>query len=250
MRASLGRLHSPVGRVIDLHTHILPGFDDGVRSIDEARQLAVQASAEGVTAVAATPHVRDDYPTAPAAMERGVGALRADFAAERIAIEVVAGGEVSLGRLWELPPEDVVRFTYGGAGRYLLLEFPYAGWPRLLEPTLGELARAGIRALLAHPERNDAVQAAPERLAPLVDAGALVQVTAGSLAGHLGRPSRETTLRLLDLGLVHVLASDVHSAGQTERAGLAAGAAALEDARLAERLTADTPAAILAGLDV
>lgn len=233
--------------MIDLHAHILPGFDDGVRSLDEAREVAARAQAEGVTAIAATPHVRGDYPTAPDAMERGVEALRADFAAEGIAIDVVAGGEVSLERLWELPLADVVRFTYGGAGRYLLVEFPYRGWSPLLEPTLGELERSGIRSLLAHPERNDAVQAAPQRLAALVDAGAVVQVTAGSLAGSLGRASQTAARRLLELGLVHVLASDVHGTGQSGRTGLAAGAAALEDDALAERLTLQAPAAILAG---
>ena len=62
--------------MIDLHAHILPGFDDGVRSLEEARELAREAQAEGVTAIAATPHVRDDYPTSPERMERGVEALR------------------------------------------------------------------------------------------------------------------------------------------------------------------------------
>lgn len=236
--------------MIDLHTHILPGFDDGVRSLEEARELAREAQAEGVTAIAATPHVRDDYPTSPERMERGVEALRKDFATAGFDIEVVRGGEVALERLWELPADDVRRFTYGGAGRYLLVEFPYHGWPSLLEPTLADLRSHGIRALLAHPERNDAVQADPSRLASAVRDGALVQITAASTAGLLGAEPLRAAQHLIELGLVHVLATDTHGPGLAKRTSLATGVAALADAELARRLATDVPAAILAGVDV
>ena len=62
--------------MIDLHSHILPGLDDGARTLEDARELARRAAADGVTAVAATPHVRPDYPTRPEDMERGVLGLR------------------------------------------------------------------------------------------------------------------------------------------------------------------------------
>jgi protein-tyrosine phosphatase len=236
--------------VIDLHTHILPGFDDGVRSLEEARDLAREAQAEGVTTIAATPHVRDDYPTSPERMERGVEALREDFATTGVGIEIVRGGEVALERLWELPAGEARRFTYEGAGHYLLVEFPYHGWPPLLAPTLADLRANGIRALLAHPERNDAVQADPSRLAPAVRDGALVQLTAASVAGLLGPAPLLAGRQLLKLGLAHVLATDAHGPGLAERASLAIGVAALADPELARRLTADVPASILAGEEV
>jgi len=230
--------------LIDLHAHLLPGFDDGVRSLEEAREVARRAQAEGVTSIAATPHVRDDYPTSGARMERGVAALRADFAEAGIAVDVVTGGEVAFERLWQLDDAEVRRFTYGGAGRYLLVEFAYAGWPRLAEQTVRTLATEGIRAVLAHPERNDAVQAAPERLGPLVADGALVQITAGSVTGLFGAASRAASEKLVELGLAHVLASDLHGP-HIPRAGIAEGAAALGDPALARRLTEETPAEIL-----
>jgi protein-tyrosine phosphatase len=236
--------------VIDLHTHILPGFDDGVRSLEEARELAQEAQAEGVSVIAATPHVRDDYPTSPERMERGVDALRADFAECGIDVKVVRGGEVAIERLWDLPQDDVRRFTYGGAGRYLLVEFPYYDWPPLLEATLLQLRESGIRPLLAHPERNDAVQADPSLLDAVVREGALVQVTAASLSGRLGTRSQAAALHLLELGLAHVLATDSHGPHVAGRGGLAAAAAALSDAGFARRLTAEVPAAILAGDDL
>ena len=236
--------------MIDLHTHILPGFDDGVRSLEEARGLAREAHAEGVTVIAATPHVRDDYPTSAERMERGVEILREDFATVGIGIEVVRGGEVALERLWELPVVEARRFTYGGAGRYLLVECPYHGWPVLLGPTLADLGARGIRALLAHPERNDAVQADPSLLAAAVREGALVQVTSASVAGLLGPAPLRAAQQLIELDLVHVLATDAHGPGLADRASLAVGVAALADPELARRLTTDVPALILAGEDV
>jgi protein-tyrosine phosphatase len=236
--------------VIDLHAHILPGFDDGVPTLQDARALARFAAAEGVTAIAATPHVRDDWPTRPERMERGVAALRADFAEQGIPVAVVHGGELDLARLWTLDEDDVARFTYAQKGRCLLVEMPYRGWPQVLEPTVASLRGRGITPLLAHPERNDEVRRAPERLASLVADGALVQVTAGSVAGTLGGAARATALRLLELDLVHILATDAHGAHVAGRGGLAAGAAALGDDALARRLTVEVPRAILAGAPV
>jgi protein-tyrosine phosphatase len=236
--------------LIDLHAHILPGFDDGVRSLEDARALAREAEADGVTAIAATPHVRDDYPTSPDQMERGVDVLREDLVSAGVEVEVIRGGEVALERLWELQADDVRRFTYGGAGHYLLVEFPYRGWSPLLGPTLADLRARGIRALLAHPERNDAVQAEPSLLAPAVRDGALVQLTASSMAGLLGAAPLRAGQQLIELGLAHVLATDTHGPGLAQRARLAVGAAALGDAELAHRLTTEVPAAILAGVDV
>lgn len=232
--------------MIDLHAHVLPGFDDGVRSLEEARALARAAAAEGVTTIAATPHVRADYPTSPDRMERGVAVLNRDFADQEIPVSVTTGGELDIQRVWMLSTEDVRRFSLGGTGRWVLVETPYAGWPDLLERTLTALRHQRLESLVAHPERNAEVQRAPSLLAPLVAEGARVQITAASLDGRLGEPARECASALVDLGLAHVLASDAH--GPDVRAvGLAAAVAALGDRETAQRLVLDNPAAILAG---
>ena len=177
-------------------------------------------------------------------------ALRADFAECGIHIDIVSGGEVALERLWDLSDDDVRRFTYGGAGRYLLVEFPYHDWPPLLEQTLLHLRAIGIRPLLAHPERNDAVQVDPSLLGAVVEGGALVQVTAGALNGSFGAQPQAAARRLLELGLAHVLATDAHGPHVAGRGGLAAAAAVISNPGLARRMTAEVPAAILAGEDV
>ena len=131
--------------------------------------------------IAATPHVRADYPTSVEAMEAGVASVRRDFDEHGIEIEVLHGGEIAVDRLGGLSREELERFTLGQSGRYLLVEFPYSGWPLDLEQRLFELRVAGLESLLAHPERNREVQANPARIEPLVAAGTLVQLT-GSLA--------------------------------------------------------------------
>jgi protein-tyrosine phosphatase len=232
--------------VIDLHSHILPGLDDGTRSLADARELARAAIATGVAAIAATPHVRDDFPTTPDQMEEGVGELRRDLAEHGIAIEVLHGGEVSLDRLEALSADDLRRFTLGQNGRYVLVEFPYFGWPLALELALRRLRVDGFVAVLAHPERNPEVQESPHRLERAVEGGALVQVTARSLAGNFGRRCRRTVRRLLQLELAHAFGSDAHGAG-SPLFTLEQVAKATRDRGLARYLTVDAPAALLAG---
>jgi len=232
--------------MIDLHSHILPGLDDGSRTVEDARALARRAAEDGVTAIAATPHVRSDYPTQADEMERGVSRLREDFLAEGIDIEVLPGGEIDLGMLASLDDDGLRRFTLAQSGRYLLLEFPYTGWPAGLEETVYGLGLRGLLPILAHPERNREVQSKPARLAEPVRMGALVQLTAASLDGRIGRSSQTAANKLLELRLAHVLASDAHTPDIRE-AGLAAAAEALEDDGLARFLTVEAPSAIVAG---
>ena len=232
--------------MIDLHSHILPGLDDGSRTVEDARELARRAVDDGVTAIAATPHVRSDYPTRAEEMERGVSRLREDFLAEGIEIEILPGGEVDLGMLASLDDDGLRRFTLAQSGRYLLLEFPYTGWPAGLEEAVYGLGLRGLLPVLAHPERNREVQSNPGRLTEAVRMGALVQLTAASLDGRIGRSSQTAAGKLLELGLAHVLASDAHTP-EIREAGLAAAVEALEDDDLGRFLTVEAPSAIVAG---
>ena len=235
--------------MIDLHTHVLPGIDDGARSLDDSRVLALEAAADGISALVATPHVREDYPTTADMMEDAVADVRADFAEQRIPVEVVHGAEIDLSLLWAIPPDDLRRLTIAQTGRYLLLEFPYRRWPLALDTSVKRLVGLGITPVLAHPERNPEVQDRPDRVRGLVEDGALVQVTAASLEGVRDRSAQAAALRLLELGLVHVLASDSHGP-HISREGLGAVASGIGDPALARYLTLDVPGAIVAGLPV
>ncbi len=235
--------------MLDLHAHVLPGLDDGPATLAESLDFARAAVADGISVLAATPHVRDDYPTTPDAMERALAEVRAAVAEAGLPLDVRGGGEIALERLATLDESARSRFGLAGNPAYLLLEFPYMGWPLSLPDEVFRLRASGVTPVVGHPERNAEVQAEPERLRPLVEAGALVQLTAASMDGRLGRRCREAAFGLLEVELAHLVASDGHGP-EIREVGLSAAAAAVGDRRLATWLVEDVPAAIAGGRPV
>jgi protein-tyrosine phosphatase len=212
--------------------------------MEESVEIARIAVNDGTTIMAATPHVRDDYPTAVEAMERLIHEIEVTLRFRGVELRVLGGAEIAISRLQMLSEDELHRFGLAGNPRYLLVEFPYLGWPLSLEAEIRNLAQRGITAVLAHPERNPETHKAPERIAPLVEAGALVQLTAASVDGRFGRANRRTAHRLIDTGYAHIIASDAHWPG-LRRAGTSAAAAAVGDDELANWLVEDVPAAIV-----
>ena len=228
--------------MIDLHSHVLPGLDDGADDLEEALAICRAAAADGIEAIAGTPHVRHDHGTTAGAMEAALAALRE---AAGDLIRILPGGELDLAEL-DRPRDELARFGLGGNPDYLLVETPYVGWPLDLGERLFRLRASGIRPVLAHPERNAEVQARPELIEPLVHAGALVQLTAAAVDGREGRRSKQCALTLLERGLAHLIASDAH-APQIREVGMSAAVRELRDDALARWLTVEVPRAIVDG---
>ena len=232
--------------MIDLHSHVLPGIDDGPQTIDGCLDILRAAHADGITRIAATPHVRHDYPTTPEQMETGIAQMREAATASGIEVELLPGGELDLAHASSLDDDVLRRFGLGGNPGLLLLEFPYVGWPLGLSELVFGLRVRGFAAVLAHPERNADVQERPERLRELVEMGVWVQLTAASVDGRLGRRNAAAARQLLDAELAHLIASDAH-APAIRAIGMGAAADAVADEALARWLTQDVPAALLAG---
>jgi protein-tyrosine phosphatase len=230
--------------VIDLHCHILPGVDDGPRTLDESLEIARSAAEDGVELVAATPHVRGDYPTSADTMDALLRSTKEAVVAAGIPLVLRGGAEIAIDFLPGLGMAEVRRFGLAGNPRYVLLEFPYGGWPLGLDRAVRSLRAAELTPVLAHPERNPDVQGAPGRLGPLVADGALVQLTAGSLTGAGGSQPRKAARALLDLGLAHLIAGDAHAAS-VRKARMREAAAAVGDDALGRWLTFDVPRAIV-----
>ena len=198
--------------MIDLHSHLLPGIDDGPAGTKGSLEMARVAVEAGTTTMACTPHILGRDPTSPEEIADGVHAFRTKLEAAEIPLEIVPGGEIDLETLERLDDETLRRLSYGGNGTWLLLEMPFERWPTDLGALLDELEVRGFRAVLAHPERAAAVQRQPDRLREAVGRGALCQLTASSLTGDHGAAAERTAERLLALGWAHLLASDAHSA--------------------------------------
>jgi protein-tyrosine phosphatase len=232
--------------MIDLHSHVLPGIDDGAATIEGSLDILRAAQADGIARIAATPHVRYDWPTTPQQMEQLVVRVRDAASAVDIAVEVLPGGELDLEYADSLDDDSLRRFGLGGNPNLLLIEFPYVGWPVGLPDLVFRLRVRGFVAVLAHPERNVTVQERPERLRALVETGVFVQLTAASVDGRLGRRNAAGARALLDAELAHLIASDAH-APALRAIGMGAAAEAVGDAQLAWWLTHDVPQALLAG---
>lgn len=230
--------------MIDLHCHILPYLDDGARDLEDSLAIARACVAGDVVAVAATPHVRGDHPTMPEQMERQLEQLRQEIARHRIPLELHGGGEIAVDFLERLSLDELRRFGLAGNPHYLLLELPFIGWPLALEHWVARLREFEITAVLAHPERNSDVQDDPARLERFVEHGALLQVTAASIDGRLGKRARAAAAQLLEHGLVHLVASDAHHPAIRE-AGLGNAVGVLQDEELANWLTVAVPSAIV-----
>lgn len=230
--------------MIDLHSHLLPGLDDGAEDLEESLELARHYVAAGTTTVAATPHVSHAYPTTSAEIERELLRVQAMVEAHGLLLTVVGGAEVETDFLDELDADEIARLTLGGRGRFLLLEFPYDGWSPSLPAAVERLDKLGIAPVLAHPERNAVVQAGPQRLAGLVQSGALVQVTAGSLVGRFGRASEAAARSLVATGLAQIVAGDLHSVGGRPTIDEAVRALPKHHVRF---LTSEAAASVLAG---
>jgi protein-tyrosine phosphatase len=235
--------------VIDLHSHVLPGIDDGPETIESSLALARAAYAAGTRVLVATPHVSWHYPNDAATIARLAGELRSALDAEGIDLELRAGAEIALTRLPELDAPERERLRLGG-GPWLLIEPPFAPVLGSIEEMLLELQAGGQRVLLAHPERCAAFHSDPKMLTSLVRAGVLTSLTAGSLVGQFGERVRRFALELMREQLVHNVASDTHDvakrppsiADELERAGVPQA--------LAGWLTEEVPAAILSGDEI
>lgn len=238
--------------MIDLHSHLLPGIDDGAPDLEHALELARAAVEQGTRVLAATPHLRGDFPDVRAEELAGrCEEIRAAIAEAAIDLEVVQGGEA--GVMWAVNASDAQlrAGSYGGRGTDLLVETPYGPLTDAFEQLLLTLSDRGYRLLLAHPENNPTFQRTPERLHEIVERGVLLQVTARSLI----RPDRKKGPRSLAValvrdGLAHVLASDAHSGRLLRppalRAGAVAAAEIVGEAR-ARWMVEDAPRAILDG---
>lgn len=236
--------------MLDLHSHVLPGVDDGPVAVAESLEMGRLAAAAGIVQLAATPHVTWDIPTSAAAVADGVAALQAAFDDEGIPVRLRTGGELAIACAVELP-DDELRALHLGGGEWLLAECPLSSAGAGFESLLHHLQARGHRILLAHPERSPALQRDRALLERLIDAGMLTSITAGSLVGRFGSTVQRFTHELIEAGFVHNVASDAHGTGHRPpgmRAELEQADADLPG--LADRagwLCTDVPAAILDG---
>ena len=240
--------------MIDIHTHFLPGIDDGAKSMDAALRMLRLLMQDGVTHVVATPHVFPGrYDNERRDIEAAMQTFRTAIAAQDLPLTLGVAGEV---RLSEHLPDMLAREAIPFLGtldgyRVMLLELPDDRIPVGTSRLLYWLLDNGVRPVLVHPERNRVIGNAPALVEPLIKLGCLLQLTASSLLGQWGPRALQASRYMLDRDWVDAVASDAHDCRvRTPRLGEARDWLSRHyDAARAERLTRDGPAR-LCGLDL
>lgn len=193
--------------MIDIHSHILPGLDDGSKSWDMTLEMCRLAIEDGITHIVATPHADDSYAYNRDRIRALVDELDRKVRGQ-LAFSVGCDFHLSFDNV-----EDAIthpdRYTIA-SGQYLLVELSDYGIPPQVSDALSRLRGAGMIPILTHPERNGILQRRPERVLEWVDAGCLVQVTASAVTGSWGDTPQRIAMWLLEQDAVHVLASDAH----------------------------------------
>ena len=197
---------------VDCHSHVLPSGDDGARTAAEGRSLCVQAARHGTAVLFATPHV---WPQLPLTVEREE-AIRRAYADVRhgTGLELRLGFELTPAR--NLLAEDARRYELEGTG-CVLMEVPFHGPLDELLALAEHAEAAGLRPVIAHPERGDAVLGDLAAAAALAERGWLLQVNATSLLGRHGPGVEEAAWHLLEYGLAALVASDGHRGARPAR---------------------------------
>lgn len=202
--------------MIDLHSHILPGLDDGAETMAETLHIVRHLHAAGFHTLVATPHVMEgrEY-LSPAQIIEATEQVQQQVNKAGIQVKILAGAEnyifpdlagaVSEGKL----------LTLGNSGKYFLVELPLLEIPRYTDQVFFDLQKMGISPVLAHPERYSVLAAEPERLLDWARKGVLFQLDLRSINGKYGRGARRLAKVILRSNLAHFIGTDVHRAAKS-----------------------------------
>lgn len=194
----------------DMHSHLIPAIDDGVKTIEEAVNLARHFERLGYKKVITTPHVMTDfYRNSADTILKGLAAVKAAVAEAGIGLEMEAACEYYLDEGLQVKLDAGPLMTFGD--NHVLFEVSYINRPQGMETMIFLLNTAGYKPILAHPERYTFLYDKFDSFAEVRDLGVLFQLNLLSLAGHYGPPAREMARRLIDADMVDLVGSDVHS---------------------------------------
>jgi protein-tyrosine phosphatase len=196
--------------MIDVHSHILPGIDDGSRDFEQSVAMVQMAAQAGTTDIVATPHCNDEFAFDPERNARLIAELQAAVNLTSAKITIHSGCDFHLSlRNVQHALRDPARFTIN-QHQYLLAEFSDVMIFEGVGNMFKQLIQAGVRPIITHPERNALLQKKLPDLRRWVDQGCFLQITAHSYLGTFGPTAKAFAHALTAKGLVHIVASDAH----------------------------------------
>lgn len=197
--------------MIDLHSHILPGVDDGSDDMDMSLKIANLYVENGINKVISTSHyIEGEVCNSPELLRKGIESLQYELDILDIPLEIYPGNEIYL------TPNVVGKVLDGeiltlNDSNYVLIELPMKEMPIYVKEMIYELRLKGITPIIAHPERNSRIQEDPNILCEFINMGALAQLNLPSLEGLYGKSANNTAITLLQHNMIHFAGTDTHS---------------------------------------
>lgn len=196
--------------LVDLHLHLLPGVDDGARTLEDSVAMARALASLGFTALAPSPHHREEYASRSRELcAQKLDEVRAALSAAGLTFELFVNAENFFLDDALLPDVATGTARTLSAGKVLLVEAPYQGPLPMLADVVFRMKLKGVTPLIAHPERCFEFEK-KGRAAELVRGGALLQLDVGALTGRYGKTAHKLARGFLDDGLYAVAATDLH----------------------------------------
>lgn len=196
---------------VDMHSHLIPGIDDGSKSMEESLELIQRLASYGLRKIITTPHIMSEYyKNSPEIISMGLEDLRKAVKAEGISIEIEAAAEYYMDEiLLEKIKGGEKLLTFGE--NYILVETGFINKPQMLLETIFQLEMSGYKPILAHSERYQYLLADKGLLEDLVDRKILFQINLLSLTGFYSKPVKDFAESLLERDLVRFFGTDCHN---------------------------------------
>jgi tyrosine-protein phosphatase YwqE len=194
---------------VDMHSHILPGIDDGAATLQESIALVIKLKDLGFHKLIATPHIMADlYPNTTEIIEQALAILHEEVEKQRIQIQIEAAAEYFFDETFETKIEEGRLLTFGDG--FLLFELSYVNQPNHLADVVKKLIQKGYKPILAHPERYLYLQQSLDDFNRIKDYGCYFQLNTLSLMGHYNKQIQKVAEYLIDHNLVDFIGSDIH----------------------------------------
>jgi tyrosine-protein phosphatase YwqE len=200
---------------VDVHSHLIPGIDDGSQSMEETIELLTNFQKLGYKKVITTPHIMSDYyKNTPEIILGGLDEVRVALKEAGLTISIDAAAEYNLDADFEkiIDADDILTF----GDNYVLFELPFFQEPPMLNEIIWKLQTKGYRPILAHVERYSFWFKDWDKITELKDRGVLFQVNINSLTGHYGPEVKAMAERLIDENLINLVGSDCHNMNHME----------------------------------
>lgn len=198
--------------VADMHSHLIPGIDDGAQTLDDSITLIKGLQAAGFTKLITTPHVMSDfYRNTPQTILGGLEVVQEELIKQNINVTLQAAAEYYLDRSFveKIKTEKLLSF---GKENYVLFELSYVNPPENMHRVIFDLLSAGYKPILAHPERYPFYYDKYDTYAQIREKGALLQLNINSLTGYYSMPTKLVAERMVNDGIIDFIGTDTHKA--------------------------------------